>query len=124
MKYAISQTGRRAFRVGVARDGSDTDHCLGYFGSLREAQLFVHRMQVVDVGRSHEGSGQYMDRASPAALRALSRVLLAHAKQLRADAEKARERAVRSRLQSEQAQRSSVTRRAFNGAAADRHGTC
>jgi hypothetical protein len=49
---------------------------------------------------------------------------LAHAKQLRADAEKARERAVRSRLQSEQAQRSSVTRRAFNAAAADRRGRC
>jgi hypothetical protein len=124
MKYAITQTGRRVFRVGVARDGSATDHCLGHFGSLREAQLFVHRMQVVDVGRSHEGSGEHMDRASPAALRALSRVLLAHAKQLRADAEKARERAVRSRLQSEQAQRSSVTRRAFNDTAANRRGTC
>ena len=117
MNYAITQTGRRAFRVGVARDGSATDHCLGYFGSLREAQLFVHRMQVVDVGRSHEGSGQHMERASPSALRALSRVLLAHAKQVRADAERARERAVRSRLQSEQAQRSSVTHRAFSDAA-------
>jgi hypothetical protein len=122
VKYDITQTGLRAFRVGVARDGSDTDLGIGDFTTLREAQLFISRMQVFDAGASHGGSGERLERQSPAALRNLSRVLVAHAKAVRAEAEKARERALRSRLHSEQALRSCVTHRAFSDAAARRRG--
>ena len=122
VKYDITPTGSRDFRVGIARDGSGTDYGIGNFTSLREAQQFVHKMRIIDAGASHEGSGAHLERLSPAALRDLSRVLVAHAKEVRAEAERARERAARSRLHSEQARKSGVTHRAFSDAAAGRRG--
>jgi hypothetical protein len=123
MRYDITQSAPHVFRVGVAREESDGDHCIGHFTSLREAQAFIGRMAVLDAGASHGLFGERKTRSSPAALRDLSRVLLAHGKVLRSDAEQARVRAQKCRRRAQLARDSSVTSQAFSVAAQGRQDT-
>jgi hypothetical protein len=109
MKYDITSL-EHGFRVSAVLEASNAGWPVDDFPSLAEAYAFASRMRMIDAGVSHFSSGARLSNSrhpsvslslsptregtSPAALRDVSRVLLAHAQNLRGDAEAAPQRAV------------------------------